>query len=241
MKVREFFNHLQRINNEEIPHLPPFRGDAQKLADDEIIEIILYGIPKSWKNEMTRQGFDPLNTGLGSMLEFCERQEEIPPDEFKTVKAPQAQTQAPKANKKPKGNYKFCLKHGRCAHTTDECEDIKAALANNGGKPNTNGYSKQPYKNKTWTSQAQQAKTNQQSMYSMVKRAVREIASNPPKRKAKGDAFMVDGPEHGEVVDLSDFNYAEMDNLKIESDDAIPKRKEICRKIESSARMRLEN
>jgi hypothetical protein len=58
MSVREYFNALQRINNEEIPNLPPFGGDHQKLSMDEIMEIIHFGIPNSWKREMEVQGFD---------------------------------------------------------------------------------------------------------------------------------------------------------------------------------------
>ena len=80
MSVQEYFNAFQRINTEEIPFLPPFGGDAQqRLGDDEIIEIIVYGIPNSsWKNEMTKQGFDQIEKGLGPLLEFCERMEELP-------------------------------------------------------------------------------------------------------------------------------------------------------------------
>ena len=35
MKVKEFHNHLQRINNLELPKLPPRFHNDQKLADDE--------------------------------------------------------------------------------------------------------------------------------------------------------------------------------------------------------------
>jgi hypothetical protein len=63
MTVREYFNNLQRINTEKIPFLPPFGGDHQCLRDDEIVEIIVYGIPNSWKHEMTKQDFDPLEAG----------------------------------------------------------------------------------------------------------------------------------------------------------------------------------
>jgi hypothetical protein len=47
MKVRTYFVNLRRINNEEIPELPWFDPN-QGLTDDEIIDILLFGLPKSW-------------------------------------------------------------------------------------------------------------------------------------------------------------------------------------------------
>jgi hypothetical protein len=54
MKIRIFVNHLHQINLDEIPQLPPFAPD-QELSNDELLDIILYGIPKSWVKEMDRQ------------------------------------------------------------------------------------------------------------------------------------------------------------------------------------------
>ena len=54
MKVREFANHMNRINSEEIPKIPPAAAN-QSMSQDEPIEILLYGTPKSWQREMDRQ------------------------------------------------------------------------------------------------------------------------------------------------------------------------------------------
>ena len=59
MRTRAYVNHLLRINNEELPYLPPF-GTNQGLSTDEIIDIVLYGVPKSWVNKMDEHDFDPL-------------------------------------------------------------------------------------------------------------------------------------------------------------------------------------
>ena len=58
MKVREYATHLNRINRDEIPNIPP-AGPNQELSQDELIEILLYGTPKSWQREMDRQGLIP--------------------------------------------------------------------------------------------------------------------------------------------------------------------------------------
>jgi len=49
MTVREHLMHVPRVNTQEIPRLPPNFNNAQSLGDDEIIDILLFGTPKSWQ------------------------------------------------------------------------------------------------------------------------------------------------------------------------------------------------
>ncbi len=69
MKVRTYYQHLIRMNQEELPQLPPFRND-QGLGIDELLDIILFGTPKSWSREMDRQGFDPLTQTIVHVIDF---------------------------------------------------------------------------------------------------------------------------------------------------------------------------
>jgi len=48
MTIRTYYHHLARINNEEIPLIPPFAPE-QKFGDDEFTDILLFGTPKSWQ------------------------------------------------------------------------------------------------------------------------------------------------------------------------------------------------
>ena len=75
MKAREYANHLVRINTEEIPFIPPAAAN-QELSNDELIDILLFGTPKSWQREMDRQGFDPLDNTIQAVVAFMERIEE---------------------------------------------------------------------------------------------------------------------------------------------------------------------
>ena len=50
--VRNFASNLARINNEEIPLLPPRFDNTQKLADDEMLDIFINACPKKWQSEM---------------------------------------------------------------------------------------------------------------------------------------------------------------------------------------------
>ena len=45
MKIRTYVQHLRRINEEELPRLPPFRAN-QALTPDELLDIVLFGAPK---------------------------------------------------------------------------------------------------------------------------------------------------------------------------------------------------
>ena len=64
--------NIQHMNNEEIPLLPPNFNNAQKIPTDELVDILLFGAPKSWQREMDRQGFDPLTHATQEVIDFTE-------------------------------------------------------------------------------------------------------------------------------------------------------------------------
>ena len=75
MKIRTYYQHLTRINESELPELPPFKED-QNLPADEIVDILIYATPKSWMREMDRQGFDPISKTPLEVVDFQERIEQ---------------------------------------------------------------------------------------------------------------------------------------------------------------------
>ena len=70
MKVKSYLLHINCINFEEIPQLPPNLNDAQSLSANEISDI---RTPKSWQREMDRQGFDPMASATQQIVQFMER------------------------------------------------------------------------------------------------------------------------------------------------------------------------
>ena len=52
MKVRTYYQHLVRINMDEMPMLPPNFSSSNCLSNDEMVDILIYGCPKSWAREM---------------------------------------------------------------------------------------------------------------------------------------------------------------------------------------------
>ena len=71
MKVRHYYQNLIRMNDEELPNLPPFQ-QGNKLSQDELLDILLFGTPRSWQKEMDRQQFDPIEKGLHDTVDFME-------------------------------------------------------------------------------------------------------------------------------------------------------------------------
>jgi NACalpha-BTF3-like transcription factor len=66
-----------RLNeiNQMLAEFPPFFSEAQMLEEDELIEIIEYGIPTTWRVKMVDQSFIPGNHTLTQVIEFCEKEE----------------------------------------------------------------------------------------------------------------------------------------------------------------------
>ena len=94
------------------------------MAEDELIDILVYATPKSWSREMDRQGFDPINKTLREVVDFMECIEQA--EDFDGQKVDHNQRK-PHGNGKPKKKSKassgtaHCLIHGKGSHSSDEC------------------------------------------------------------------------------------------------------------------------
>ena len=219
MKVRTYFQHILKINMEDIPMLPPF-SDQSRLSNDELMDIVLFGTPRSWQREMDRQGFDPIDHSLSEVVDFLEQVEtsedfEGSPAKNKGNKSSQ-QKRAPSGNHQKRGNQdqKYCSFHGMGGHSTDECYKLQGDAKRQKGSKGGSG----KYSNKKWS--RNDSAQSQKELATFVKKAVaegiKESANNQKKRKSANDlnAFELD-------TDLKDFNYADMDNLKIDTDDEV--------------------
>ena len=72
--TREFSARLQELNA-YLKEFPPFGGDDQMLAEDDLAEILEFGIPNSWQKAMVLQGFNTIERSVTDIVEFCERLE----------------------------------------------------------------------------------------------------------------------------------------------------------------------
>ena len=221
MTVRVYVQHILRINHEELPRLPPF-NPHQSLTVDEIVDIILFGTPKSWQKEMDRQGFDPLEHTVDDIVSFMEQVEATedhvnsPDKQVVTNKDKKKASTSSKSN--GKGAKKFCILHGH-GHATDECDQLNAeAKRLKGGdlpeKPKELTQGSFAFSgNKSWSRKAQDAKKKAKKDLAAFIQAEVKKATSATKRKSDDSSNDDEGDLNG--FDLADFNYEEMDNLKI--------------------------
>ena len=212
MTTRTYVNHLSRINSEELIILPP-GGVNQRLSDDEIMDIVIYGLPKSWVKEMDRQDFDPFTKTLIQTVEFCERMEaseDFPgPHKGKDSKSNKKSKTSPsnKSNKSSGGNH--CEYHGPNTHPTSECKVIKAMVAS--AKKGDN--EKPKYKNKTWKRSAEEGKKKTtKDLAAFIKKAVsKELNAVSAKRPAEDEGECSDDDASLNNVDLSKIDFSDLD------------------------------
>ena len=116
------------VNTQEIPLLPPFTN-YQALALDEIKDILLYGTPHSWQQEMDHQGFDPMAHVIGSLINFMENiktSEDFDKTSTKVKSKSSKKKDFKKSSDKGKGK-KSCLVHGHNPScSSNECVTLQA-------------------------------------------------------------------------------------------------------------------
>ena len=141
MTVRAYFSRVNEINS-YLTLFPDICPDepATSLDNNELLDLMEFGIPASWQRELVKIGFDPTNHTIQEFQEFCERMElteTLDPnrkpsgdkrfdknDRNKNLKRGQnGQKLFPDEKEK---EIKFCLYHGKNpTHNSDECKVLK--------------------------------------------------------------------------------------------------------------------
>ena len=238
MTTREYVNHICRINDDELPNLAPFGGNRQKLSADELIDIVLNGVPRNWIRDMDKQDFDPIIKTLAEVVDFCERMEAA--EDFEPARNGQKtngnnnkkdkKDYSKKGKSDSKGGDKYCLLHGNNpTHATDECHVLKKQAQSLRKTAERNGDQKPAFNNKTWKRDASKSTTtSKKELATFVrKQARKELYAFAKKRKmadedddetSTASLNNIEAKEDGEI-DLSVFNFQDMDDLKIDSED----------------------
>ena len=221
MKVRTYYQNLLRLNGEELPNLPPF-GPNQSLSNDELLDIVLFGTPRSWQNEMERQGFDPMEQQLFQVIDIMENIETTETNPMTKVtgksdgKKPAKGKDSKDSSSKKKAPY-FCKEHGpNYTHDTKDCK----VLQKKGSGNNQGG-------NKSWNRKASESSAkSKKELATLIAKTVtknvkKQLASADKKRKSDDssddddkDCFLVQEL----TKDLEGFNYREMDDMSTASE-----------------------
>jgi len=228
MPVREHLMHIIRINTQEIPRLPPNFNNAQSLGDDKIIDILLFGAPKSWQREMDRQGIDPLASTPNDAAAFMERiemSEDFDSNKKTTKVAPgkgKKKSGYAKGNSDADGSKHCVLHENNNAHDTSECKTLMAQakkLKGNDGANNNNNKGKGG--NKSWINKAKdKTDDSKKELAALIKKATEvikksELNAIEPVKKRK-----VKWPSEEEELcaldaELKNFNYEDMGKMDL--------------------------
>ena len=222
MKVKNYLQHLMRINYGELDNLPPF-GNNQELSQDELLDIILFGTPKSWQKEMERQGFDPMDNSLGDVVNFMEQIEAS--EDYESKPSPKDKSKdKSKGNGKgkpytPNGGDKTCLIHGKCSHSSNECTVLQGLAKQKKSRNDGYSQSRDSSPNKTWKKKAyDDSNKSKKDLAAFVKKAVKNGVQkelSEKKRKASVEELDLNALEQ----ELKDFNYTDLEDLNLQEDD----------------------
>ena len=194
---------------------------------DELLDIILFGTPKSWQKEMDRQGFDPMIKTLSEVTNFMEQieaAEEFEPKPNNNDKSKHKSSAKGKGySKTPNGNSKpFCMYHGQCNHTSEECTVLqemskqkKAKFERGSSSNNYNSSSKKDWKKKAYD----EGYKSKKDMAAFVKKAVKNGVQKELQAKKRKAAEETELDLNALEQELKDFNYTEMEKLQLSDND----------------------
>jgi hypothetical protein len=185
MRMKTYVGHMIKINQDELPQLPPFAAN-QSIPQDEMAEIIHSGLPTSWQHEMTKLSFVPEEHNLTEMTAFCERLEETegtqekakhhsPSQESRTHKKHKGGSNGP--NDTVSGAKPYCTYHKSHTHSTEDCRQ-----KNYHGQQKSGGN----YKNKSWKRQADNGRTyTKNEVATLMQKAVDKDRKGPERKVYK--------------------------------------------------------
>jgi hypothetical protein len=221
MSTREFAARISELN-QYLKQFPPFEAN-QDIDDEEIIDIIEFGIPNSWQRNMVLQGFDPMDSTLADLVAFCKRHEFTESNLDKNDNNNNSKNKSNNSaelDKKPpakrngskgtnKRNDKFCDLHQSHGHSTAECKVVQAQIKKMRSSYETGQSS---------TAKKPSSKETKATVMSLVEKSVKasmkKLLTNK-KRKLSETNFNIETSEkEGKAFDIDDF-----ENIELSSDE----------------------
>ena len=136
MRYRTFQARVHKMNK----YLPYFPGASEedKFKDKEMLEILEFSLPEEWREEWDTRRFIATQhdfSRLTQEAEAMERKEANKANKAKQARKPEKRkkmehprTKNSVANKKTKGNNKFCSEHGWGNHASADCWTLHPEL-----------------------------------------------------------------------------------------------------------------
>ena len=152
--IQSYVNRLQELNG-YLKDFPPFKAN-QQLSDDQMLNLVEEGVPRSWYNHIIKSfKYDVNNATLQSFVDMCvileDDEKARKPEADKKGKAKRKNDESENTNAKKqkktkdkpfkKGNAKkWCQYHETNGHDTSECHVLKKMKSSgDANKPRPNG------------------------------------------------------------------------------------------------------
>lgn len=218
MTIRHFVTRIRHINEVELPMLHPM-SPANSIPTDEVMEILFYAIPNSWRRKLQEMDVDVTTcTDYATFIQRVERVEEAekidtPVPKKSTGKTNKSNSYIRKNDEPAKSGTKFCLKHGNGNHSTDECTVLKRLVEG------SNNYSK-----KGGGKSSEKTATKRELNALVAKGVKKELKALAKKRKEAHFANKVEVIDEQKTLDVEmddiERELEEFDFGKLEADDA---------------------
>ena len=134
MTLRNYVERVEKLN-EYLALFPPFNANVQKIPDDAHVEICYHGLPKSWKDYLTLQGFDEQEGTLADLKNKAQCIESLEKSSLLLKKTPsgkrdRSQNNHTGKNRSPKKSKFYCKLHGdNNTHDTNDCTTCDKVIA----------------------------------------------------------------------------------------------------------------
>ena len=136
MKTRDYVNRVLELNGYLTEFPTSNNNQANKLEDDEIVDILEFSLPSRWRSTMVLQGLNAAEKTTAELIEFCERLEmtepesEIMDDRIPKKKQSSGSEKKQGATKRKRDEENSeeegdCILHGdNCGHTSHGCRTL---------------------------------------------------------------------------------------------------------------------
>ena len=234
--TRDYVARLIQVND-YLPHFPEADATA-KLTDEQLMEVLEFGVPNSWQNVMQMQGFIPADQTPTTFVEFCERIERAEANkgigtmseafpkgssndpllgacasETGAYKIPKKKTKR-SASQAKASEPNWCMLHlMNPSHVTDKCKVLQAQAERMRSTWEAAGVAKKPRFEKKWNSKPR-AEVHHQDMHAF-KQELHAMIENSVQRAL---AASMSGKKRKEFENHQIDEMSESDDVEIIDD-----------------------
>jgi len=206
MSIKAYVERVIEIN-EYLPLFPDPTSTlaADKLPDDELLDLLEFSIPRAWQKQMVLQGFDPIEGTAEEFVRFCERVEATDgaadePEKISTNRSSDKKRGKKRAREDADPQNFYCMLHGpNSTHNTEDCWSLKKTCEAAKQKGGLSSSTSKKSEKKVWKNPANKEELN--ALLKFANSAAKKQKSEERKVRLKKEAEEI---RNFEAIKLSD-------------------------------------